>query len=102
MSEAKNEASELTPLLAGWISVDDELPPTVPHAYLCEMSDKVLVRGDGKNQYPWVAHLHVDKAEKYKNYAWGFDRGGVRYTWLNPYRDIADNQQVTHWMPLAC
>ena len=78
----------------GWISVGDELPQTKPYSYLCEMSDKVLVRGEGKNQYPWVAHLFKDASEKYKTYACGFDRDGIRYTWLNPHRDIYDNQKI--------
>ena len=84
----------------GWINVEDRMPETKASSYMCEMSEKILVKGEGRNQYPWVAHLHVDKANKYKAYAWGFDRDGDRYTWLNPYRDIADNQQVTHWKPL--
>lgn len=83
-----------------WISVADALPPVKPYSYLCETSDPALVRGDGKNTYPWVAHLHVDKAQNFKTYAWGFDRDGARYTWLNPYRDISDNQLITHWLPL--
>lgn len=87
-------------LLAGWISVDDELPLTKPHLYMCEMSIPVLVRGDGKDQYPWVAHLHADEATTYKTYSWGFDRDNIRYTWLSPYRDIADNQRITHWQAL--
>jgi hypothetical protein len=102
MSEAKRDDSELSALLAGWISVDEKLPDTTGHAYMCEMSESVLVRGEGKNAYPWVAHLHVDKAATYKTYAWGFDRENVRYTWLNPYRGIGENQKVTHWRPLTC
>jgi hypothetical protein len=83
-----------------WISVEDELPETTPHSYMAEMSEKVLVKGAGKNEYPWIAHLHKDTAS-YHVYAWGFDRDGVRYTWLNPYRDIVDNQKITYWMPLV-
>jgi len=67
---------------------------------MCEMSEKVLVRGERKDSYPWVAHLFVDKAETYKDYAWGFDKDGVRYTWLSPYRGIADNQKITQWCAL--
>lgn len=83
----------------GWISVKDRLPETKPEYYMCAMSKPVLVRGEAKNKYPWVAHLHVDKAIL-KDYAWGFDIDGVRYTWLSPYRDIADNQKITHWKEL--
>lgn len=83
-----------------WVSVEDDLPITFPSTYMCRMSEKVLVRGVGKDQYPWVAHLHVDEGEKYKTYAHGFDKDGVRYTWLSPYRDIYENQRITEWMPL--
>ena len=86
--------------MSKWINVDDELPETFPHAYESEMSRKVLVRGIGKDAYPWVAHLHKSLAQKYPHYAFGFDRDGARYTWLNPYRDIGDNQRVKQWMPL--
>ena len=78
----------------------DRLPETTPHSYMAEMSKKVLVKGEGKNGYPWIAHLHKDTATNYHTYFFGFDRDGARHTWLNPYRDISDNQKVTHWMPL--
>jgi len=90
----------LNELLEGWESVADCLPETKPHSYMGEMSESVLVRGEGKNSYPWVAHLYADKATNYKEYAWGIDKEGVRYTWLSPYRDIADNQKITHWRAL--
>jgi len=99
-NEAAGGRSDSTAVLEGWISAADQLPETKPHVYMCEMSELVLVRGEGKNSYPWVAHLHVDKATTYKEYAWGFDKDGVRYTWLSPYREICDNQKITHWRAL--
>ena len=83
-----------------WVSCADRLPETHPNSYMCEMSDKVLVCGEGKNQYPWVAHLHADKSKNYREYAHSFDVDGVSYTWLNPYRDHVEGQCVTRWMPL--
>ena len=85
--------------MSEWISVEDELPELCSRVYMTSMSQKVLVKGEGKNQYPWVAHLHKDW-KKYCNYAHGKNVDGARLTWLNPYRDISDGQKVTHWMPL--
>ena len=88
----------MSELLYGWTSVEDALPETKPgNWYMTEMSEKVLVCGTGKNAYPWVAHLHADEKQNYPDYAHGFDRGGKRYTWLNPYRDHVEGQAVTHW-----
>ena len=104
MNDEKNSPADKivgsTDGLEGWISVADQLPETKPYSYMCEMSEIVLVRGEGKNSYPWAAHLHADKARSYKEYAWGVDAGGVRYTWLSPYRDISDNQKIAHWRAL--
>ncbi len=90
----------MSELLEGWVSVTEQLPETKPHSYMCEMSALLLVRGEGKDSYPWVAHLHADKAVSYKTYAFGVDKEGVRYTWLSPYRDIADNQKITRWQQI--
>lgn len=94
------ERVDSEPVAVGWVSVDDKLPSTKPSSYMCEMSPPVLVRGEGKDKYPWVAHLHIDRAKSCKSYSWGFDRNGVRHTWLSPHRGIGDTQNITHWCPL--
>ena len=86
--------------MSNWINVNDKLPDTSPWGYESEMSASVLVKGDGKNSYPWVAHLHKDGIKNNPTYAWGFDKDNFRYTWLSPYRNIEDNQKITQWMPI--
>jgi len=71
-----------------WVSVNEALPDTTPCKFQIERSEKVLVRGEGKNVYPWVAHLWVDPSQ-------------AKITWLCPYRDPDDNQQVTEWAYLS-
>lgn len=98
LKEVEKLKAEIT-ALKEWISVDDRLPDVEPRSYEVSMSNNVLVKGGSltKNKYPWVAHLHIDGKTNYPDYAHGFDKEGKRHTWLCPYRNIVEVQNVTHW-----
>ena len=80
-----------------WVNVTDKLPETKPSTYETEMSEIVLVRGIGKYEYPWLAHLHKDNATTYGTCVYSFEVNGAWYVWLNPRMEADDRLHITQW-----
>ena len=84
-----------------WISINHEYPPTKICGYGgTEMGSCVFVKSEyGRGfGYPFIAHLHKEPlSNQYLLYAWGIDKNGFRFTWLNPHLDIRYLQNITHW-----
>lgn len=84
----------------GWISVEDRLPEIDKER---GFSDRVLVKNNNKDCYPWVAHLYHE-THIYPSYhpMWYLDdyTGDNRLLWLSPHAGMEENKRIKFWQPL--